>query len=41
MKILDWAYDKAINGVADLDSAGELAEDYMSVGGSKIDKLIY
>ena len=26
MQALDWAYDKAINGVAGLDSATELAE---------------
>lgn len=29
MQALDWAYDKAINGVAGLDSATELAESYM------------
>ena len=38
MKTLDWAYDKAINGVAGLDSASELAEDYMKKGGSKVDQ---
>ena len=39
MKTLDWAYDKAINGVAGLDSASELAEDYMAEDGSKIDQV--
>ena len=29
MQALDWAYDKAINGIAGLDSASELAESYM------------
>ncbi|OKA70954.1 EcsC family protein, partial [Vibrio parahaemolyticus] len=29
MQALDWAYDKAINGVAGLDSAQELALSYM------------
>ena len=28
--VLDWAYNKAVNGVAGLDSAEELAESYMS-----------
>lgn len=31
---LDWAYDKAVNGVPGLDSATELAEDYRKAGGS-------
>jgi hypothetical protein len=38
MQTLDWAYDKAINGVAGLDSAIELADDYMKQQGSKIDQ---
>ena len=36
--VLDWAYDKAVNGVAGLDSAGELAEGYMSREGSRVDQ---
>lgn len=28
-KALDWSYDKAVNGVAGLDSAQELAESYL------------
>ena len=38
MQALDWAYDKAINGVAGLDSASELASDYMKQEGSLADK---
>ena len=38
MQALDWAYDKAINGVAGLDSAIELADDYMKQQGSKRDQ---
>jgi hypothetical protein len=29
-KCLDWAYDKAVNGIPGFDSAQELAEDYMT-----------
>ena len=36
--VLDWAYDKSVNGVAGLDSAEELAESYMSRGGSRVDQ---
>ena len=36
--VLDWAYDKAVNGVAGLDSAEELAESYVSEGGSRVDQ---
>ena len=38
IEVLDWAYDKAVNGVAGLDSASELAENYMSKGGSRVDQ---
>jgi len=38
MQALDWAYDKAINGVAGLDSASELAESYMARDSSNKDK---
>ncbi len=34
MQALDWAYEKAVNGVPGLDSASELAESYMKKGGS-------
>ncbi|MFM5715984.1 EcsC family protein [Aeromonas allosaccharophila] len=37
MQALDWAYDKAINGVSGLDSASELAYSYMKNNSSPID----
>ena len=39
MQALDWAYDKAVNGVAGLDSASELAADYMKQEGSRTDQV--
>lgn len=42
-KALVWSYDKAINGVPGLDSAIELAEDYLKEDGSlnsQVDSLI-
>lgn len=33
---LDWAYDKAINGIVGLDSATELAEHYMKDGDNRV-----
>lgn len=39
MQVLDWSYDKAVNGVAGLDSALELAESYLSEGGSLEDQV--
>lgn len=38
MRVLDYSYDKAVNGVAGLDSAIEIAEDYRKVQGSRIDQ---
>lgn len=38
MQALDWAYDKAVNGVPGLDSAIELAEDYKEEGGTSYDQ---
>ena len=38
-KALDFAYDKAINGVAGLDTAEELAESYLEKSGSKVDQV--
>ncbi|MBU76302.1 MAG: EcsC family protein [Pseudoalteromonadaceae bacterium] len=32
MQVLEWSYEKAINGVAGLDSASELAHSYMQSG---------
>lgn len=37
MKALDYAYEKAINGVAGFDSAEEMAESYISTDVSSID----
>lgn len=37
MKTLDYAYDKAVNGVPGLDSAQEMADNYLAKGGKKID----
>ncbi len=34
MNALDWAYDKAVNGLPGLDSAQEMAEDYLSGNGT-------
>lgn len=42
-KALSWAYDKAVNGIAGMDSAIELAEDYLQEDGSlseQVDALI-
>ena len=38
MQVLDWAYDKAVEGVAGLDSASEMAQNYMNNVDSKIDQ---
>ena len=38
MTALDFAYEKAINGVAGLDSASELAESYLKEDGETIHK---
>lgn len=35
VQFLDWTYDKAINGISGLDSAIDLAEDYLNKGSSK------
>ena len=37
MKALDFAYEKAVDGFTGLDSASEMAENYMSKGGNKKD----
>ena len=39
MQSLDWAYDKAVNGVMGLDSAEELAKDYLTQDGSLLDQI--
>lgn len=38
MKTLDWGYDKAVTGVAGLDSAKELAEKYLAKEGELHEK---
>lgn len=38
MKVLDWAYDKVLNGVPGLDSAGEIAQKYMAQEGTLHEK---
>lgn len=39
MQILDWAYEKAVNGVAGLESAEDLANDYLKKEGNLHDKV--
>lgn len=39
MKTLDFAYEKALNGVAGLDSAQEMADNYMAKGGTKLEMV--
>ena len=38
LKSLDWAYDKAVNGVRGLDSAQDLANSYLTGEGLLVDK---
>ncbi len=38
MKILDWAYERALSGIPSLDTAGEMAQKYMEMGGTIHDK---
>ncbi|MBJ2124847.1 EcsC family protein [Flavobacterium sp. IB48] len=39
MKTLDFAYEKALNGVAGLDSAQEMADNYIAKGGTKVEMV--
>jgi len=39
MSVLDWGYDKAVNGVPGLDSAQELAMSYMRKEGATYDQV--
>ena len=39
MGALDWAYEKAVNGVPGLDSAQELAESYMNSAGTRMEQV--
>lgn len=36
-KVLDWAYDKAVNGIAGADSAQDMAMSYMKKGSNTVD----
>lgn len=38
MQVLEWSYEKAINGVAGLDSASELAQSYIKSNTSRNDQ---
>lgn len=38
LQALDWAYEKAVNGIPGLDSATDLASSYMKQGGSPIEQ---
>lgn len=38
MQALNWTYDKAVNGVAGLDSATEMANDYLNGKGSLLEQ---
>lgn len=39
IELLNWSYDKAVNGVPGLDSASDLAKDYMKGNGSLYEKV--
>lgn len=38
MEVLEWGYEKAVNGMPGLDSAKELADDYAKQGGTPIEQ---
>lgn len=38
MQVLEWSYEKVINGVAGLDSASELAQSYIKSNTSRYDQ---
>ena len=38
LNVLDWAYEKALNGIPGLDSAGEMAQKYMIQDGTMHEK---
>ncbi|ADU38102.1 hypothetical protein Varpa_3929 [Variovorax paradoxus EPS] len=38
MEVLEWGYEKAVNGIPGLDSAKELANDYAKQGGTPIEQ---
>ena len=38
IQVLDWTYDKAVNGIPGTDTAEKMAQDYLKGGGSLEDK---
>ena len=38
-EVMEWAYDKAVDGLPGMGSAIELAEDYLKNVGTKTDKI--
>lgn len=38
LKLLDWAYEKAVGGITGLESAQQLAEDFMKGNGTLVEK---
>lgn len=39
MEMLEWGYEKSVNGMPGLDSAKELANDYAKQGGTLVDQV--
>ena len=39
MSALEWAYERAVNGVPGLDSAEEMANDYLAQDGTLVDRV--
>jgi len=39
LQVLDWTYEKAVNGIPGLDSAEEMADDYLKGEGTLVQKV--
>ena len=39
LKVLDWAYEQAIDGVSGVDSASDLAQEYMVRDGTLVERV--
>lgn len=39
LQAINWAYDKAVDGVAGLDSAEEMAQDYLKGNGTRVEQV--
>ena len=39
MEVLNWAYDKALTGVAGSDSSFDLADEYLKTKGTRVDQV--